>query len=133
MDVIPIQVIQQEVIIPLTYFPASSELELVVKGEVAVVRARAGMTAPGSKQMDPEIEVEREAFLRLHPELWEKYPEQYVAISGGQLVDHDADKIALLARIEAQYPGVFVLVRQVQPEAEIVYERRSVRWVREPL
>lgn len=79
-------------------------------------------------QPDPEIEPERAAFLRLHPDLWKKYPEQYVAISGGKLVDYDPDKIALLKRVDVQYPGIFVLVRQVRQEPEIIYEHRSVYW-----
>lgn len=80
---------------------------------------------------DSEIAPEREAFLRLHPDLWEKYPGEYAAVCGGKLVDHDADKIALLQRIEQQYPEQFVLVRQVREEPEIVYEHHSVRWLEE--
>ncbi len=131
MDVIPIQVIQQEVIIPLTYFPESSELELIVRGGVAVVRPKTVTRGSSPEWSDAEIEAERAAFLRLHPDLWEKYPEQYVAILGGKVVDHDADKVALFKRIDARYPGVFVLMRQVRQEAEIVYRNHSARWVKD--
>jgi hypothetical protein len=74
------------------------------------------------------VAAERDTFLCLHPELWAQYPEQYVAIHGGKLVDHDPDMGALLKRIDAQYPGTFVMMRQVRQEAEIVYQHRSVRW-----
>lgn len=84
-----------------------------------------------SEQLDPEIKPERDAFLQLHPELWKKYSGHYVAILGGKLVDHDPNKAALLKRIDTRYPGVFVLVRQVKREPEIVYQSRSIHWVQE--
>jgi hypothetical protein len=77
---------------------------------------------------DPEVLPESEAFLRLQPDLWEQYPEEYVAIHRGKLVDHDADKAALLQRVEQQYPEHFVLVRQVRIEPEILYESRGVAY-----
>ena len=73
-------------------------------------------------------EREKQTFHRLHPELWQKYPLEYVAVYDGELVDHDPDRVALLQRVDEQYPDLFVLVRQVREEPEIVYEHRSVRW-----
>lgn len=77
---------------------------------------------------DPEVQVEAEAFRRLHPILWQNYPGEYAAIFQGQLVDHDPDLNALYERIEERYPDVFVLVRPVREEPEIVYQERSIRW-----
>lgn len=77
----------------------------------------------------PERKQEIGAFSRLHPMLWREYPGEYVAIYGGQQVDHDMDRVALLNRIDKRYPNVFVLIRPVQKDPEIIYEHRSVRWV----
>ncbi|MBE2201963.1 MAG: hypothetical protein IAE79_25370 [Anaerolinea sp.] len=70
---------------------------------------------------DPDVERERAAYLQLHDTLWKTYPDEYVAIYNGQLVDHDPDKSALYARIQEKYPTQFVLMRQVKAEPEIVY------------
>ncbi|MCI0578169.1 MAG: DUF5678 domain-containing protein [Chloroflexi bacterium] len=94
---------------------------------VAEVLAQ-GLSTMEAQTEDPEREREKEAFRHLHPMLWQKYPREYVAIYGGALVDHDADRVALLERINRKYPDVFVLIRQVRQEPEIVYEHRSVRW-----
>jgi len=75
-----------------------------------------------------EREREKNAFRRLHAALREQYLGQYVAIYGGELVDHDANQAALVARIDKKYPDSFVLIRPVRQEPEIVYEHRSARW-----
>jgi hypothetical protein len=77
----------------------------------------------------PERKHEIEAFSRLHPMLWREYPGEYVAIYSGELVDHDLDRVALLSRIDEKYPNIFVLIRPVLENPEIVYEHRSVRWI----
>lgn len=69
----------------------------------------------GGKEFDA-MEQEVDAFAKLHAELWEKYPQQFVAIYQGQVVDHDDDEWALLTRLELSHPDDIVLVRQVQPE-----------------
>ncbi|HRQ37003.1 MAG TPA: DUF5678 domain-containing protein [Chloroflexota bacterium] len=76
---------------------------------------------------DSGREREKTAFHRLHPSLLQQFPEEYVAIYEGKLIDHDADRVALLERIEATYPDVFVLVRPVKLEPEIVYRHISFR------
>lgn len=64
------------------------------------------------------IQQEAEAFERLHPELLERMPGDFVAIHQGQLVDHGADQLALFLRVEATYGGQPVLIRQVRSEVE---------------
>ena len=64
---------------------------------------------------------------RLHSELLAAIPSQYAAIYGGQLVDHDADQLALFGRIEARFPGLPALIRQVRPEVEQTIMVRSPR------
>lgn len=85
-----------------------------------------------SAEEDLIVEQERDAFLKLHPVLWEKYPGEFIAIRGGKLIDHDVDRSSLFARIEQQYPDQFVLLRRVEAEPEVVYQFRSPRLVRAP-
>ena len=82
-----------------------------------------------SAQSTDTIDAEANAFLELHPTLLQNYRGHYVAIYQGQLVDHDTNKLALYARIEAKYPDDFVLMRRVeeQPEREIHF--RSPRHI----
>lgn len=67
---------------------------------------------------EPNEDMDREmaAYLAMHAELWKKYPGQYVAVNGGQLVDRDINLHALWQRIDAQYPDEFVWVSQVKEE-----------------
>lgn len=75
---------------------------------------RAHLRAIAQAAMDQEIK----AFVRLHPTLLAEIPGEYAAIYQGELVDHDADQLALLARIEEKYSDIPVLIRQVTPLAE---------------
>lgn len=75
--------------------------------------------------MDREVA----AYEALHAKLWAKYPDQFVAIYEGQVIDADVDEWQLLARLETSHPDDVVLVRQVKPElpGDIVF--RSPRFV----
>jgi hypothetical protein len=75
------------------------------------------------------MQQESAAFQAMHAELLVKYPGEYVAIHQGQMVDHDPDQLTLFTRIEAQYPDVPVLIRQVLPEPEEIYTIWSPRIV----
>ncbi|MEZ4726003.1 MAG: hypothetical protein R3E79_02590 [Caldilineaceae bacterium] len=77
--------------------------------------------------VDTAMGREKQAYLRLHKQLWEQYADHYVAISGGQLVDHDTDKVALYTRIEQRYPNQFVLMRRVEAAPERTYTFHSLR------
>ena len=72
-----------------------------------------------------KIQREDNAFCAMHAELWGRYPDQYVAVYRGKVVDHDPDQLALFRRVEERYPDVPVLIRQVTPEHEEVYTFRS--------
>lgn len=74
-----------------------------------------------------EMKKEVAAYRNLHPELVKQYLGQYVAIYRGELVDHDADPVALHYRVVADYPGEIVLSRKVEPKAETVLHMRSPR------
>lgn len=72
---------------------------------------------------------EEAAFYRLHPELWQQYPGQYVAIYNEEVVDHDVDQVSLYLRVKAQYPGQFVWIAPVKETAAEEYVIRSPRSV----
>jgi hypothetical protein len=96
---------------------------------------------PAAKKNGPEVETaasvsseravarEEAAFYRLHPELWQKYPGQYVAIYSEEMVDHDPDQVALFLRVKARYPGEFVWIAPVKEtavEEYVIHSPRSV-------
>ena len=66
------------------------------------------------------------AYVRRHEELWRTMPGEWAAFHKQQLVDHDADQVALYRRIRSKYGATPVLIRQVSenPVEEI--------WVRTP-
>ena len=74
---------------------------------------------------------EREAYEAMHSEIWMQYPNQYVSVYQGKVVDHDTDKMALIVRRRERYPGKSVLITQVEetPEGKTLYIR-SPRLIR---
>ena len=78
----------------------------------------------------PIMEREIAAYEAMHAELWQQYPNRYVAIHQGQVVDHDADVVALVKRKRKKYANKVVLVRQVLPELPKPLIFRSPRFVR---
>jgi hypothetical protein len=70
------------------------------------------------------------AFEATHSQLWQQYPYQYVATHQGIVVDHDVDELALVERIDEQYPETVVLIRQVLPELPQILTFRSPRLVK---
>jgi len=78
----------------------------------------------------PTMLREKAAFMAMHLELLEKYEGQFVAISQGQVVDHDQDVLTLVRRIDLDYPEQAVLVKQVvdQPDQDLHF--RSPRFIR---
>ncbi|RIK53010.1 MAG: hypothetical protein DCC57_09020 [Chloroflexi bacterium] len=84
---------------------------------------------PPDNLPDAAVAREKAAYRKLHAQLWQQYPGHYVALHNGQLVDHDSDKHALLARIQAQFPDQFVLVRRVEATPEREYRFPSTRFI----
>ncbi len=80
---------------------------------------------------DTQVEREKNAYLRLYPQLKKQYTGQYVAIHNSQLVDHDVDYGALFERIDDRYPDTFVWLTQVEAEPMGTIVVRSPRFVRE--
>lgn len=70
---------------------------------------------------------EQEAFRAMHAELAQKYLGQSVAIYNGELVDHDADALALLRRIRQRFGSAPVLFCEVEAKPDKEYVLRSPR------
>lgn len=75
---------------------------------------------------------EIEAYRAMHAELLPTYRGQYVAIQDGKLVDHDPDPVALLGRINRDFPGQTVLRRKVEETADVALHFRSPRISTQP-
>ncbi len=60
-----------------------------------------------------KLQSEMDAFQAQLPALLVTYPDQYVAIHEGQVIDHDADLRALHSRVYAQMGSVPVLLQKV--------------------
>jgi hypothetical protein len=80
---------------------------------------------------DPAADREMEAYIALHPSLKEQYLGKYVAIYHSNLVDYDDNPVALIERIEEQYPDEFVWLTQVGLEPIQTFVFRSPRIIRE--
>ncbi len=87
-----------------------------VVADVVARSVRSFPVAPGREAMLREIE----AFRSMHATLRRDHPGEHVAIHGGRVVDHDPEPVALLRRIQRDYPGQTVLRRKVENAAEIV-------------
>jgi hydrogenase maturation factor len=76
------------------------------------------VTLPPSEP--PKGEREYQAFLRLLPELLQTHRGQYVAVHEGQVVDADADDIALVRRVHTRIGYVPIHVGLVTEQLPIV-------------
>lgn len=77
-----------------------------------------------------EMLQEQAAFQRMLDDLLPRYNEEYVAVHGGKVIDHDPDAESLVERINARYPSAVVLIKKVTPEPDRIIHLRSPRLVR---
>ncbi|MEZ4864591.1 MAG: hypothetical protein R3C14_24995 [Caldilineaceae bacterium] len=115
-------------------FPAAERL-LLAKTllDSLVGDAREFSATISSKDMlsvdeDAIVSHEREAFLALHPTLLNQYPNEYVAIHHGELIDHDKDGLALTLRVYQRFPDEFVWIAPLKTEALEEWVIRSPRF-----
>ena len=66
-----------------------------------------------------KMKTETTAFERMYDQLVAQYLGQHVAIHNGELIDHDADLLALRKRIRQRFGRMPILLRQVTPEREL--------------
>jgi hypothetical protein len=70
---------------------------------------------------------EEEYFRTQHTQLLLDYPNQTIAMHDGQVIDSDADELALYLRIRQQYPLIGILIKKVATEPEEIWTIRSPR------
>ncbi|MCB8945947.1 MAG: hypothetical protein H6658_19550 [Ardenticatenaceae bacterium] len=87
---------------------------------------------PSLMTYEPDRDVEKEinAYHQLHPTLKKNYLGQHVAILDGELIDHDADGVALSQRVYEKFPDKFILIREVETESDRILHFRSPRLLR---
>lgn len=125
---------QVTVTIPQAVYDRAKQLAALRNQEVADVLAEAlalaeaDMSTPSDEQL---MAREEAAYQAMYEELKTKYADEYVAIFNGQLIDHDSDELALLRRLDAQYPDDIVLMRKVLAKPEPDIRLRSPRLIRE--
>lgn len=73
------------------------------------------------------IRRESAAFRVIHQRLLQIYGDEYVAVHGGKVIDHDRDQLTLYRRVARQYPDAPVLIRKVTLTPDEVYTSRSPR------
>ena len=78
------------------------------------------------EQQRAKLDREISAYESMHPDLWRKFPKEWVAIHERRVADHDPDRRLLYLRIREAYGRIPILIRQVEefPTAEI--------WLRTP-
>lgn len=64
------------------------------------------------------FDLEDAAFKVMLPTLLVMWPDWFVAVKSGCIVDRDQNEIALATRVEAKHPREFVLIRQVKEQSE---------------
>jgi len=98
---------------------------------LADVVARSVRAFPVNPNRDAMLR-EVAAFRAMYSTLRRDHFGEYVAIYQGQLVDHDADPIALLGRIRRDYLGRIVLRRKVEDAPDVTLRFRSPRLTPNP-
>lgn len=71
-------------------------------------------------EIDPAFFEEERAFLQMKESLYAKYPEKYVAVKNGKVIDSDEDNSALAERVYKRFkPPIFI--DKVTTEGEVAY------------
>lgn len=115
------------------------ELEELLLDEIAgIVAAKTSATtdflsspneAGFTYEQDKRVEQEREAYIAMYPALKKNFFGKHVAIYQGRLVDFDDDYDALYARIDDNYPDLFVWLDTVGEEPMDMINLRSPLFV----
>ena len=83
--------------------------------------------------VDQSLEIlrrENEVFARLQAELRVAYPNEFVAIHNGQVMDHDLNRRALFARVSSTIGLTPFLLKHVETNARQEFTFRSPRLTR---
>lgn len=124
---------QISIAIPNTVYERAKQLANLRHQAVADLFADALALIEAENSLDAQqaMAQEENAYKAMHHQLLTQYAGEYVAIYQGRLIDHDADELALLERLDANYPHDVVLMRKVEPLPEPELRIRSPRLVSE--
>lgn len=75
------------------------------------------------------MEQEEQAYMRQQDAILAEYEGMYVAVHGGEVVDHDTDETELVRRIQARYPDEVVHLRLATRKPEVELWIRSPRFI----
>jgi hypothetical protein len=78
-----------------------------------------------------QMRKEEAAFEAMKPRLIAEHDRQFVAVFNQKMVDHDENELALLNRINQNYPNDIVLIRQVLEQSEPALMFRSPYLIQE--
>ncbi len=76
---------------------------------------------------EDKVQREEQHFCAQHDQLLSQYAGQFIAMHEGQVIDSDADELALYLRIRQKFPMVGILIKQVTSAPEKVWVMRSPR------
>lgn len=77
------------------------------------------------EEAERKINCEEQHFHAQRTRLLEQYAGHYIAMHEGQVIDSDADELALYLRIRERFPMVGILIKQVTSDPEPVWAMRS--------
>jgi hypothetical protein len=120
--------------LPNKTFRQIENIAATTQREVSDILAELVIKAVPTIHAHPQREAmlgEEAAFEQQRAALWQQYANQFVALHQAEVVDHDTDEDALIARIESAYPGKIVLIRQVLNKLEPPLVFRSPRLIHE--
>lgn len=75
-----------------------------------------------------KLQREEAAYAARHAELVERYHGQSIALHEGEVIDHDTDEGALLARVRTRLGETVFLMRRVEPTLPVPLRFPSFRW-----
>lgn len=93
--------------------------DFVIEAVDAAVEADVADTP--DERAEPDLESDQAWYEAHRPELEQRYPDQYVAIVDGEVVDHDAEFAALAERVHARFGRRHVLMPRVVPGGRVVH------------
>lgn len=103
---------------------------------LALIRAIASLESPERKvaplrgASEQALDAEQAAWFARSPAERQQYASQYVAVRGGQVVDHDPDQRTLYLRVRTQFGRQGVLIIKADWDAPPVFTIHSPRLAR---
>lgn len=98
--------------------PLTSVERLALIRAIASLEPTSGGALPAPEAEANALQAEQAAWFARPREERQRYAGQYVAVRGGQVVDHDPDQRALYLRVRARFGREHVLIVKADWDAE---------------